>query len=214
MIEPYTPEWFKLRQGRFTASEAWKLMVKPKSKKDFISKTAETYILQCVWEKITGTTKQGVDNFATEWGREHESLSKKWYAKLSGNVLTGSFMKIHHKQEMLCATPDDSIGAIGLLEVKCPANGENHLKHCFITTDEYFKENHTEYYWQCVSQMTVFEASWCDFVSFDPRLNTDLGFFSYRLAYNESESKALLESVEKATEVFNSYYELFSKGKA
>lgn len=189
-------------------------MTEPRSKKDHISKTAESYILQCVWEKLTDQTKTGVDNYATQWGVEHEPLAKRWYTKLTGAKLTGSFMKVHALHDNFSATPDDTIGTMGVLEIKCPANGENHLRHCFITTDEYFKANHPEYYWQCVAQMTVFDSAWCDFVSFDPRVNTDMGLFIYRLSFNQEESDKLLAAVEKATDVFNSYYEIFSKGKA
>ena len=211
-IEPYSPEWFILRQGCFTASEIWKLLTEPRSKKDFLSKTAETYILEKVWEKLTGQTKQGIDNFSTQWGIEHEPIAKRWYVKLTGNFLNGSVMMFHEQFENFSSTPDDQVNEDGLLEIKCPATGSNHLRHCFITTDEYFKANHPEYYWQCVAQMAVFKKSWCDFVSFDPRIDSDLGMFIYRLNYNQSEVELLLTAVKKATEVFTSYYELFSKG--
>lgn len=212
-VEPYSPEWFKLRQGAFTSSEVWKLMTEPKSKKEPISKTAETYILEKVWEKLAGRDKAGVDNAATQWGIETEPVAKRWYVKLTGNFLNGSVMMFHQEYTNLSSTPDDQVNEDGLLEIKCPWNGANHLQHCFITTDEYFKEHHKEYYWQCVGQMAVFGAKWVDFLSFDPRINSDLGFFCYRLHRNENEINALLDKVNGATQLFNQYYAAFSTGK-
>ncbi len=53
-IEIYSPEWFINRQGNFTGSEIWKLMTEARSKKDVLSKTAETYILEKVWNRVIG----------------------------------------------------------------------------------------------------------------------------------------------------------------
>jgi hypothetical protein len=210
-ILPYSPEWFRLRCGMFTGSEAWKLMTEPRSKKDMVSKTAETYILEKVHEKLTGQLKQGIDNYATQWGVEHEPLAKEWYGKISGNTVHDTYLVMHERLENFSCTPDAFVNEDGLTEIKCPANGHNHLKHCFITNDEYFKSEHPEYYWQAIAQMNITKRAWCDFVSFDPRINTDLGFFCYRLNYNESDGELLESKVEQATEMFNGFYELFSK---
>lgn len=213
-IMPYSPEWFKQRCGTFTASEISKLMTEPRSKKDLISKTAETYILEKVHEKLTGQLKQGVDNYATQWGVEHEPLAKTWYAKLSGHTLYDPYLIFHDEIEGFACTPDALVNEDGLAEIKCPANGHNHLKHCFITSAEYFKSEHPEYYWQAIAQMNISKREWCDFISFDPRINTDLGFFSFRLEYQEQDGELLESKVKVAREMFNGFYESFSKSYA
>lgn len=213
-VAAYTPEWFKLRQGLFTASEIYKLMTEPRSKKDPISKTAETYILEKVHEKLTGQTKMGVDNFATQWGVEHEPLAKNWYEKLTGNTTHESFLEFHEYLEGFGCTPDAPVNNDGLLEIKCPANGGNHLKHCFITTPEYFKSEHPEYYWQCLAQMNITKRKWCDFVSFDPRINADLGIFIYRLEYQEEDAKLMEDKIMKARAIYNDYLAIFSTNKS
>lgn len=212
-IETYSPDWFKKRQGTFTASEAWKLMTEPRSKKDLISKTSETYILEKVHEKLTGMTKIGIDNFATEWGIEHEPMACDWYKRLTGADVQPSYLFFDKDLKNFAATPDRLVNHAGLLEVKCPANGANHLKHCFITNDEYFKKEHPDYYWQCLSQMMVCERAWCDFVSFDPRINSDLGLFIYRLYANEEEFELLRLKINEATIIFNDYLKIFSSEK-
>jgi len=91
-IEIYSPEWFINRQGNFTGSEIWKLMTEARSKKDVLSKTAETYILEKVWEKLSGEVKQGINNFATEFGNDNEPIAKKFYTSVTGNEIKESLM--------------------------------------------------------------------------------------------------------------------------
>lgn len=210
-IEPHSPDWYKIRQGRFTASEIWKLMTEPRAKKDTISKTAETYILEKVHERITGQTKMGIDNFATEWGNDNEPLAKKWYSKLTGRTVNEPYLISHPEIHDFICTPDGFVED-GLIEIKCPANGANHFKHCFITSPEYFKAEHPEYYWQMMCQMNITGAKWCDFVSFDPRVNSDLGMFIFRLDYQNEDGLRLEQKVKDALDLFRNYYTLFASG--
>lgn len=265
-IVPYSPDWWKLRNGNFTGSEAWKLMSNPRGKSPFekyedhvnqlrtwekklsdvpqeklglkgnltlaaniekkkaltkelyehrndlhLSDTAHTYILQKVHEKLTGIAQTGVDNFATQWGVEHEPLAQKWYSKLTGYELTPSYMKFHDELEGFSCTPDNLIYVDRLCEIKCPAVGANHLKHLFITNDEYFKEYHDDYYWQCVTQMNIFKRPYLDFVSFDPRIDNNRGMFIYNMEYNESEGALLEERVKVCRSLFDEYLKLFSE---
>lgn len=217
-IEPYSPDWFKLRQGAFTASEIYRLMAEPRYSEDKkagnLSEGANTYILEKVHEKISGITTSNISNYATEWGNEYEPLALEWYAKLTGNLVEPPYLVFHPTIDGFSCTPDSFVNMDGLTEVKCPANGANHFKHCFITNDKYFRKNHANYYWQCMAQMEITGREWCDFVSFDPRINSDLGFFSYRLHFDAEAAALLIDKVTKAKELFNGYLEAFSKSEA
>jgi YqaJ-like viral recombinase domain len=212
-IVAYSPEWFNHRQGNFTGSEIWKLMTEPRSKKESVSKTAETYILEKVWEKLSGKTKGGVDNFATQWGVEHEPLAAQWYSKLTGVELTEANLVFKEGLEGLTGTPDRLAGANGIIEIKCPFNGANHLKHCFITTDEYFKSEHNDYYWQCMCYLFLTGRDWCDFVSFDPRISSDMGLFIYRLNKNEDDFRLLEEKIISSRALYNAFLQTFQSTK-
>jgi putative phage-type endonuclease len=212
-IEIYSPEWFINRQGNFTGSEIWKLMSEPRSKKDSLSKTAETYILEKVWEKLSGEVKQGINNFATEWGNEHEPTAKKFYTSVTGNEVKDSLMLYSNEIEGLTGSPDGLVGEDGLIEIKCPFNGANHLKHCFITNDETFLSEQPEYYYQMQCYMLLSGRKWCDFVSFDPRIISDLGLFIYRVNANEEVIEKMTEKVKLARELFNQYFESFNGKK-
>lgn len=208
-IEIYSPDWFKNRQGSFTGSEVWKLMTEPRSKKESISKTAETYILEKVWERLSGKVKQGFDNFATEWGNENEPIAKKWYTKLTGREIHDSLLMYKPELPYFTGSPDGLVNEDGLIEIKCPFNGANHLKHCFITSDEYFKAEHPDYYWQIMSYLFLTGREWCDFVSFDPRIDSDLGLFIYRVHKNEAEFTALQAKIIECRELFDKFYDTF-----
>lgn len=208
-IEAYSPDWWRVRHGCFTGSEAWKLMTEPRSKSESISKTAETYIIGKVWEALSNLSISGVDNYATEWGNEHEPLAKKWYTKLTGNEVESAPLVFKNGLEGFTGTPDGFVGEDGIIEIKCPYNGANHLKHCFISNDEYFKKEHAEYYWQIQSYLFLTGRKWCDFISFDPRIESDLGFFTYRLVANESDFELLEKKVKEARVLFNEYLETF-----
>lgn len=209
-VQPHTKEWFDLRCGTFTASEIWKLMTDPRSKKDLLSKTAETYILEKVHEKVTGKIKMGVDNFSTMWGVEHEPLALKWYGKLTGHDMQDSYLVFHETIEGFSCTPDQFVNEDGLCEVKCPANGANHLKHCFITASEYMKQEFPEYYWQVTAQMLITGRKWCDFVSFDPRIPGTFGMFIYRVELNEIDAALLEDRVKNARSIFHGYLEVYA----
>lgn len=178
-----------------------------------LSDTAETYILEKVHGKMTGLVKQGVDNMATQWGIENEPKAKYWYTQLTGRDLLEPYMEMHQEVEGFSCTPDAQVVPEGLVEIKCPYNGAIHLQKFLITNDEYLRDNFKELYWQMVSQMAILDQPWCDHVSFDPRINTSKGFYTYRLERNEEVEAALLERVRRCRELFNDYYTLFTKGE-
>lgn len=185
-------------------------MTNPRSKSETISKTSETHIIEKVWEALSGQTIQGVDNLATAWGNENEPIAKKWYTKLTGREVASAPLCYMNDLNGFVGSPDGFVGVDGLIEIKAPYNGTNHLKHCFITSDEYFKAEHPDYYWQTQSYMMITGREWCDFVSFDPRINSDLGLFIYRVNFNEGDCQELRERIISARELFDQYYKLFS----
>src|SRR5687768_2131437 len=87
-IEQGTPEWDRIRVGRFTASEIWKLMVDPKTNLDKeagkLSETALTYINDKVAEVLTGQCKQQGYAFPLIYGTEKEPEARDRFAEKMG----------------------------------------------------------------------------------------------------------------------------------
>jgi exodeoxyribonuclease (lambda-induced) len=214
-IDAYSPEWFKERQGMFTGSQLYRLMSEPRTIKakeaGDLSEGANTYVLEKVWETLSGETIQGINNFATEWGNEQEPNAKKWYAKITGNQVTDAPLVYRDDFKGLIGTPDGFVGEDGMVEIKCPWNGSNHLKHCFITTDDYFRKEHDNYWWQIQCYLFLTNRMWCDFVSFDPRIDSQLGMFVYRVEAIADDFELIEKKVGKALVVYNEYLKLFSK---
>jgi exodeoxyribonuclease (lambda-induced) len=203
-----TEEWYQQRRFKFTSSSIYKLLVEPKSKeakeKGELGETAKTYIMEKIAEEVGGFLPDATGR-AIEWGNEHEDKAANEYAKVTGNSLEAVGFVQH--TEFYGGSPDRSVldnnlssDRIGGLEIKCPYNSTNHLWHRLIDSAEYFKKNHPDYYWQCVSHMITLNVKWCDFVSYDPRVSPELGLFIFRLERDEMEVSLLLNKIKKALE--------------
>jgi len=197
LVEQRSPEWFSARKGKITSSEIYKIMGESKGKENSLSDTAKTYLLQKISEKVGGFTTPAVGE-ALEWGIELEETARKIYEVNAGaEVVPCSFINIG---DYYGGSPDSIVKPDGVLEIKCPYNTVNHLKHGLITSDAEFQKTSPNYYYQCISHMNVTGAKWCDFISFDPRVDSEYIMFVYRLHRNEDEIKYMNERIEVAVE--------------
>lgn len=172
-----------------------------------LSEKAKTYILEKVTEKIGGEIPE-FSNSATEWGEKHEPEAKKLYQLKTGREIQEVGF-VHHT-EFFGGSPDGIVidgemsrNHLGGLEVKCPFNSVNHLKHLLINSQQYFKDNHAEYYWQTQSHCLTLDTAWCDFVSYDPRVKEQLQLFVFRVHRNDEDLKKSKERIEQAMEYEN-----------
>lgn len=192
IIEQRSDEWFNIRRGKITSSEIHKIMGKSE-----LSDTAKTYLLERVSE-FFGAASVTPGNSATEWGVEWESTAVEYYSDLKKNEVTqASFIPFN---DYYGGSPDGIVAPDGIIEVKCPHNSANHFKHGLIKSDEDFKKKKPDYYYQCISNMICANAQWCDFISFDPRVDPEYAMFIYRLHRNEDEIKNVLERLKVAVE--------------
>lgn len=206
-----TEEWFNARKYRFTSSCVHKLLTEPRAKAakeaGELSETAKAYILEKIVQEINGFIPE-FSSKATEWGTEQEENAKYWYGlKTSNRIADVQFCEAN---DFYGGSPDSAVIDTRLcdpldmdtvncaLEIKCPYNSVNHLQHCLITSAEYFKAKHPEYYWQCVSHIITLNVERCDFVSFDPRIDHPIGLFIFRLEKNEEDAELLLSKLDAA----------------
>ena len=195
--------WDEARKYKFTSSNVHRIVTDPRTKeakaKGELSETTKAYIVEKITEENDGYL-QNVDTEATVWGVENESKARHFYTKLTNiEVEDVGFLQYN---DYYGGSPDGIVyhnNIKGCLEIKCPFISTNHTKHCEIRTIADFKEKIPKYYWQCVSHMIVSDAQFCDFVSFDPRVNK-VGFFMFRLHRNEEEVNFLLDKLKKAKE--------------
>lgn len=191
-------------------------MTEPRTKeakeKGELSETAKSYILEKVTQEINGFIPEFTSK-EMEWGIAQEENAKLWYHINTGNAI-GEVMFCEYN-DFYGGSPDSAVidpeftlpgeeGVInGALEIKCPYNSVNHLKHCLIKSADYFKSKHPEYYWQCISHMITLKVGFCDFVSFDPRIDHEIGFYKFRLYANIDDAKLLLQKLNAANDYKN-----------
>ena len=200
-IAQKTNEWLKLRKGKFTGSEIWKLMTEPRSKSEQWSDTAKTYILEKIAEANSNDIEtQSFTTTAMQWGNEYEPLAKKWYSKTTSNAVSETgYIELDGFNEYAGGSPDGLIEYQGIIEIKCPFNQANHLKHIMTDVDS-FKSELKEYYWQMQFYMACLNLEWCDFVSFDPRIDADWGLHIKRIPRDEGGIMLMLSKIDSAIE--------------
>lgn len=171
-MEAGSKEWLKFRRGKFTASQCYKLMGE---KGGITTKTAQSYILEKVAEELSDEEWEDSSylSSAIQWGNTHEPDACAYY-EIAFNVEV-------EKPESQCPEWCDEVSGSpdGLVyptdkkvygvEYKCPYNPVNHLKHMLIRTVTDFKKDATDYYWQVLCYMLIFNLDYYEFVSYDPR---------------------------------------------
>ena len=192
LIEQRSEEWFQLRRGKITSSEIHKIM----SEKG-LTETAKTYLLEKVCEHFGGVTEP-ITGQALEWGTELEPVAIEHYEKVTKTVVEKAPFISY--DEFYGGSPDGIVKPNGVIEVKCPFKSANHFKHGLIDSPAKFKKVAPNYYYQCISNMICAGATWCDFISFDPRVSSDFQMFIYRLELDKEETKAIKERIKVAVE--------------
>lgn len=175
-MEQGSAEWLALRLGKVTASKMADVLSKGRGTAQ--SKTAETYMFELLAEKLTGKSKPFFENDAMRWGTETEPQARSMYSVKNDFVSVEEVAFVEHN-EFIGISPDGLIGDDGLLEIKCP-NTTTQLRRAL--SDNYSKDYNTQI--QC--QLWVTEREWCDFVSFDPRLECEAGYLQQRV-YRDDE---------------------------
>lgn len=173
-IEQGTDEWFAARLGKVTASRVADVIAKTKSG---YSASRDNYMAQLVCERLTNTKEAGFSSAAMTWGTETEPLARAAY-EAATDVLVDEVGFINHPTiEAAGASPDGLVGQFGLLEIKCP-NTNTHIDT--LLSQQVPSKYNTQMHWQ----MICTGRHWCDFVSFDPRLPTELQLFIKRVNYD------------------------------
>jgi putative phage-type endonuclease len=193
--EQGSAEWHKLRLGRITASKMKDVLSKGRGTDP--SKAAETYMMELLAERLTGEPKPFFENDAMRWGTETEPQARSMYELKSGNTVKEvSFIA---EGEHLGVSPDGLIGDDGMLEIKCPTTITQIRR---ALTDNYSKD----YYEQIQMQLWIAGRKWCDFLSFDPRLDVDAGYLLQRVERDEEFINNMAEKSELLVAKMNELY--------
>lgn len=163
--------WKQKRIGKITSSNLDKLMNLTKDGR-IKTKAGIDYLLEVQHQKDTGCDSEETFAKAMQWGKALEEEALFYYNKITGNnVISGT----HGFDEVLFVdsiiegfgdSPDGvTVDRKGVVEIKCPYNGANHLRNCALQS----YHDCCDYFWQCMGHMIDPRVEWCDFVSYDPR---------------------------------------------
>jgi putative phage-type endonuclease len=181
-IEQGSPEWFELRYGWITAS-MFKAVIS-KGKGSAPSKTRLSYMYQVAAEAVSELRQESFTSEYMEWGTETEPQAREMYEFVSGNsVEEVTFIRLGNDHKIGCS-PDGIIGDDGMIEIKCPKT---------TTQVETFLAGKmpTVHKAQVQGQLWVSGRQWCDFVSFDPRIDGEASYFCERVQRDDEYIKEL-----------------------
>lgn len=178
--------WIKIRLGRCTASRVADALAKLKT--GGWGESRHRYRRQLVTERLTGVLAKKYQSESMLYGIETEAKARNRYALLFETVTEAGFYP-HPGIMMAGATPDGLIGNEGLLEIKCP-DSETHvdtLSGVGISG---------RYLTQIQFQLACTQRQWCDFVSFDCRIQRlEMQLWRQRIYRDDKKIKELEDGV-------------------
>jgi putative phage-type endonuclease len=187
LMEQGTEEWFNIRIGKVTASRVADVLAKTKTG---YSTTRDNYMAQLVCERLTGQKGESFTNAAMQHGTETEPLARAAYEARYDVLVDEVGFVSHPTIEMSGASPDGLVGDDGLIEIKCP-NTATHIETLLSESVP------NKYYTQMQFQIACTGRKWCDFVSFDNRLPTELQMFVKRVPRDDMYIKLIEDEIVK-----------------
>lgn len=161
-------EWYKARIGLVTSSKVHDAIT-PRQKGGTHELAARYKLkMQMLSEMLTGLTTEHYVSTAMDWGVENEPRARAEYEYRTGVNVEQLGLVMHPTNARAAATADGWVAPNGILEIKCPET-YTHLE--YMDSGEIPKEYLNQIDWQiaCCGP----EVEWCDFVSFDPRIEAD-----------------------------------------
>ena len=181
-----TQEWFDARVGKVTASRVKDVMAKGKRDNKPL-KAREDYLAELVAERLSGQTFEHYVNAAMQWGIDTEPEARTTYELIKDEPVELVGFVQHPMISMAGASPDGLVGSQGLVEIKCPTTA-THIKYLKA------QEIPDDYTMQMIWQMICTGRTWCDFMSYDPRLPDPYRVFLKRLVLPTDDFVRAIES--------------------
>jgi len=187
LMEQGTEAWFNIRIGKVTASRVADVLAKTKTG---YSTTRDNYMAQLVCERLTGLKGESFTNAAMQHGTETEPLARAAYEARYDVLVDEVGFVSHPTIEMSGASPDGLVGDDGLIEIKCP-NTATHIETLLSESVP------NKYYTQMQFQIACTGRKYCDFVSFDNRLPTELQMFVKRVPRDDVYIRLIEDEIVK-----------------
>lgn len=162
--------WLLERVGHCTASRFADVL--DRLKNGSRGAKSKTYLMEVVCERITGRPVEHYVNSAMEHGTATEPLARMAYEARTGNMVAQPGFLHHPTIEWVGGSVDGLVDDDGMIEIKCPTTS-THIKTLLGTECEHLP--------QIQGYLWITGRTWCDFVSFDPRMPEHLRLFVQRI---------------------------------
>ena len=173
--EQRSDEWYAARAGRFTGSVAYDAMHTIKS--GAFSAARKHLRMRLALERVTGRSQESrFTTAAVQHGIDKEPAALARHEAESGLILSQPGF-IQHTEVLAGCSLDAAFieggRIVGIVEGKAPESA---------THFEYLRTRMIpeEYRWQCLHNVWVSGAEWCDFCSFDDRFDPPLDYLCVR----------------------------------
>jgi hypothetical protein len=161
-VEAKREEWLNKRLGKITCSRFPDLMTSGRAKDEVFSQTGKAYLRRIVAERLGSW--YSVSARAMDWGNDNEPKAILEYASREIVFVDNKPFQYFSYNDDIGGTPDGLVGTDGCVEVKCPFDPSVHV-NTLLT-----RKVPSDYEWQVVGHLLVTGRKWCDFISFDPRI--------------------------------------------
>jgi putative phage-type endonuclease len=191
-FEQRTEDWYNIRKGKMTASNADTIIANGKG--------LETYIYNLMAEYYSSAEKENYINADMQRGIDLEPearLEFEFYTDL--DVQEVGFIEYN---DFIGVSPDGLIGDDGLIEIKCP-NDSVYFK---LLLSDNIKP---EYIAQMQMQLYVTDRQYCYFVSYNP--NFEKSLYIKKITRDEEMIEKLKKGLDKGTELIKEIKKKFRK---
>ncbi len=175
--EQGSDEWYAVKLGKVSASHFSEVLNKKTGRM--------TYMFRLLGERLSCEAYEAYSNKTMDRGTEVEAEARAYYAALYGPVEQVGFVQLN---DWVGCSPDGLVGSDGLLEIKCP-QPNTHLTYIYNDLLP------SVYKPQVQGNLWITERKWCDFISFDPRVEVR-PFWKHRVFRDEKYINVLSLAVE------------------
>lgn len=182
-------EWMAAKCGKVGCSRLGDVLAFSKRNGEALQARID-YMMELLCERMTGQNAEHFKSDAMEWGTEYEPLARTEYEARQGLMVDEDGGQEHPRIPGFWCSPDGLIDDLGGLEIKCP-NTATHIETLLNGTIN------PRYIYQMAGGCAVYNRAWWDFVSYDPRLPADLGFYCRRFTREELPVAEVESGVER-----------------
>lgn len=197
-------EIMRARLGMVTGSEFGKLVVRTKDRKGYTlsgGETANRLIYRTAWERLlkqgnisNGLGRLNVNSASLQHGIDYEGEAILKYAERTGSQVD-YVQKFIELDDFIGGTPDGYVGEDGIIEVKCPMDGGNHIRA--MLTGEIYNPEHV---FQVQGYLWITGRKWCDYITYDPDLIERLQLNVIHVERDESVIEGIRRVMEQVRE--------------